>query len=145
MKKFKKKKFQPFLIFNDILSIWQRTFANEYNFQVGSGFGSGYIIQDYRSKDPDQKENQYGSASLVFRVKIATAKRLKRVTGKIFELSRKEVISRRQVKSFRIKYTITTVSYSKILKTISAHTKTMIKFYIASKKCPSTDKIPLKL
>ncbi len=37
------------------------------------------------------------------------------------------------------------VSYSKILKIISAQTKSMIKFHIPSKKYPSSDTIPLRL
>jgi hypothetical protein len=50
--------------------------------QVGSGSGSGYIFQDYGSKDKDPKENKYGSATMVFRVEITASKHLKRVIGK---------------------------------------------------------------
>jgi hypothetical protein len=59
----------------------------------------------------------------VFMVKIAASEPLKRVTGRIIKNIKKFVEVN---KNFKLN--ITAVSYSKFLKTISAHTKVLIYF-----------------
>ncbi len=62
LKEFQKKD-QHFIIFNDILPVWQLNYGNDHkNVQVGTGSvinwhaGSGSVIQHYGHKDPDTKE-----------------------------------------------------------------------------------------
>jgi hypothetical protein len=74
LKKFQKRVPTFVLIFNDIINLKTYFCHDHKNIQVG--FGSGYIIQAYGSKDPYPKENKYGSATLVFRVEITTSKHL---------------------------------------------------------------------
>ncbi len=65
-----------FIAFNDLLPGWQHIFDNDHkNVQVGSRSGaesvinwppgSGSVIQDYGTKNPDPKINNYESTTLM--------------------------------------------------------------------------------